>query len=66
MFRAAAVQGPSGLTPGTVAVASREGLAVAAGDGAVALIEVGPEGRRRMSGAEFVRGYRPELGETLG
>jgi hypothetical protein len=24
-----------------------------------------PEGRKSMSGAEFVRGYRPEVGERL-
>jgi methionyl-tRNA formyltransferase len=66
IFRAAAVEGPTDLGPGRVALASREGLAVSAADGAVVLLEVGPEGRRRMSGAEFVRGYRPEIGETLG
>ena len=32
----------------------------------VVLEEVAPEGRRRMSGEEFVRGYRPKDGETLG
>src|SRR5712691_5622307 len=52
--------------PGAIAVASARGLAVAASRGAVELVEVGPEGRRRMSGAEFVRGYRPKVGETLG
>src|SRR2546425_897288 len=52
--------------PGAIAVASARGLAVAAGRGAVELVEVGPEGRRRMSGAEFVHGYRPKVGETLG
>jgi len=32
----------------------------------VVLEEVAPEGRRRMSGEEFVRGYRPKDGEILG
>lgn len=32
----------------------------------VVLEEVQPEGRRRMSGAEFLRGYRPQDGERLG
>ena len=50
---------------GSVAVASKNGLAVWAGDGAVHLEEVQPEGRRRMTGAEFVRGHRPEPGERL-
>ncbi len=52
--------------PGSVTVADRRGLAVGAGDGLVWLREVAPEGRKRMSGAEFVRGYRPEVGERLG
>jgi methionyl-tRNA formyltransferase len=52
--------------PGAIAVATAQGLAVAAGRGGVELVEVAPEGRRRMSGAEFVRGYRPKVGETLG
>ncbi|HEX9311240.1 MAG TPA: methionyl-tRNA formyltransferase [Actinomycetota bacterium] len=56
----------STAAPGTVVGTWKEGWVVAAADGAVALEEVAPEGRRRMSGGEFVRGYRPEPGETLG
>lgn len=52
-------------TPGTVLEASEDGFVVAAGEGAVVLEELVPEGRRRMTGAEFVRGRRPEPGETL-
>src|SRR5207249_1217806 len=66
VFRARAIDGPSRPLPGQVLLASKDGLGVGAGDRAVALIEVGPEGRRRMSGAEFVRGYRPRIGEILG
>jgi methionyl-tRNA formyltransferase len=40
-------------------------LYVLAGRGFVMLEEVAPEGRRRMSGKEFARGYRPG-GEILG
>lgn len=39
---------------------------VAAGDGGVRLLEVQPEGKRRMTGEEFARGYRPGSGEMLG
>jgi hypothetical protein len=39
---------------------------VAAHDGWVELLEVIPEGKRRMTAEEFVRGYRPEAGETIG
>jgi methionyl-tRNA formyltransferase len=66
VFRARAIDGPSRPLPGQVLLASKDGLGVGAGDRTVALIEVGPEGRRRMSGAEFVRGYRPRIGEILG
>ena len=52
--------------PGSVMVASKEGLAVVGGGVMVWLHEVQPEGRKRMSGAEFVRGYRPQPGERLG
>ena len=51
--------------PGTVVAVDRDGFEVAAGAGAVRPLEVAPEGRRRMSGADFVRGYRPRPGEPL-
>lgn len=41
-------------------------LLVGAKEGSVELIEVQPEGKRSMSAAEFIRGYRPQTGETLG
>jgi methionyl-tRNA formyltransferase len=52
--------------PGEIVFVGPEGFAVAAGGGAVLVEEVAPEGRRRMSGADFVRGRRPEPGERLG
>ena len=53
--------------PGEVVVADgRKGCVVAAGEGTVALAEVQPAGKGRMSGAELVRGYRIEAGEVLG
>ena len=56
---------PTPGDPGSVA-SDRQGLAVLTGNGVVVLEEVQPEGRRRMSGSEFVRGYRPQIGERLG
>jgi len=55
-----------GGDPGTVMEVTREGPLVAAGDGVVLLLDVGPAGRKRMTGADFARGYRPEPGERLG
>lgn len=49
-----------GALPGTF-LADRGELVAVAGSGALALTEVQPEGRSRMSGAEFVRGYGSHL-----
>ncbi len=44
----------------------KRGLIVGTGEGVLALEEVQPAGKKRMSGADFVRGYRIEVGERLG
>ncbi|HEX6207018.1 MAG TPA: methionyl-tRNA formyltransferase [Actinomycetota bacterium] len=62
VYRARSVGGAG--EPGTILVSGE--MVVAAGEGAVALDEVLPEGKRRMSGAELARGHRPESGERLG
>lgn len=52
--------------PGTVLFAdSRSGLVVATATNPLRLEEVQPEGKNRMSGAEFVRGYRLSPGDRL-
>jgi methionyl-tRNA formyltransferase len=51
--------------PGMLSV-GKDLLAAGSADVPIRLAEVQPEGRRRMTGAEFVRGYRPEPGERLG
>lgn len=55
-----------GPGPGTILGTDERGVLVAAGTGAVRLLEVAPEARPRMGGAEFARGYRPRPGERLG
>ncbi|MFA9429123.1 methionyl-tRNA formyltransferase [Egicoccus sp. AB-alg2] len=52
--------------PGTVVARTGEGVEVAAGDGAVLLRRVQPEGKAAMDGVAFANGYRPEPGERLG
>lgn len=52
--------------PGVVVASDDEGPQVQAGRGRLLLEEVQPEGKRRMSGAEFAHGYRPAPGEQLG
>jgi methionyl-tRNA formyltransferase len=54
-----------GGEPGRVVAAGDDGAVVATGDGAVRLIEVQPENRRRMGMGEFVRGYGLTVGETF-
>lgn len=41
-------------------------LKVGTGGGDVMLLEVQPENKDRMSAMEFVRGYRPKIGDTVG
>jgi methionyl-tRNA formyltransferase len=52
--------------PGEVLECGPQGPLVAAGEGAVRLLEVQPEGKRAMSGAEFVRGRPLGVGARLG
>lgn len=53
--------------PGAVIEVRRgEGFVVATGRGALLVSEVQPEGRRRVSGEEYARGTRLQVGEQLG
>jgi len=52
--------------PGEIVAADERGVAVAAGDGVVRLLEVAPAGRRRMPAAEWARGARFTDGDRLG
>jgi methionyl-tRNA formyltransferase len=56
----------SGLAPGLLRVGPDGRLLVGAADRPLELIEVQPEGRRAMSGAEFARGARLGPEEWLG
>ena len=60
VWRAAVVPGSG--PPGTV-LAAHGTLDVASGDGALRLLEVQPEGKRRMNAAEFLSGHRLREGE---
>ena len=56
-------QGESGAV---IEADGKRGLIVGTGEGALALDEVQPAGKKRMCGADFVRGYRMEVGEKFG
>jgi len=54
--------------PGTVLERVSDGLVIACGTGSVKLVEIQPEGKRRMSMREYLQGAGPQLqpGCTLG
>jgi methionyl-tRNA formyltransferase len=51
--------------PGEVLRLAAEGPVIATGDGALVLITVQPANKRRMSGADYARGYQLEVGALL-
>jgi methionyl-tRNA formyltransferase len=57
---------PTDLDPGRLAVTGDGRLLVGTAAGALELLDVRPEGRRAMSGAEFARGARIGADEWLG
>jgi methionyl-tRNA formyltransferase len=63
----AAPNEPVAEQPGEIiGIGDRGPVVVTADDVPLVLEEVQPAGKRRMTGAEFVRGYRPVPGERLG
>lgn len=63
VWKAAASAGAASGTPGQFA--QEQAALVNTGSAPVVLEEVQPEGKRKMTGEEFVRGYRPGAGEML-
>jgi len=67
IWRSLPENNPAGGLPGSVSdVNPRSGFSVQTGGGQLLIEEVQPAGRSRMSGAEFVRGYRIRPGLLLG
>jgi methionyl-tRNA formyltransferase len=52
--------------PGVILGVEQTAVVVGTGDGTVALLEVQPEGKRRMTGADFARGQRLQAGMRCG
>ena len=61
-----AVENESSSIPGSVLASDRSALLVACGKGALRLGQVQPEGKRRMSAADFLRGHPLPPGTRLG
>lgn len=53
-----------GNVPGTI-LSGDDHLFVQCGPGTVRIVELQVEGKKRMSGTDFLRGYRPEPGEVF-
>lgn len=56
----------SGHVPGEILSVEKESVTVATGRGALALLELQLEGKKRMPAHDFLLGIRPEPGEILG
>jgi len=55
-----------GGAPGKILDVSGDGPLVAAGRGSVRLVEVQPEGRKVMTGADYLRGHALKAGDMVG
>lgn len=58
-------QGSLGTRPGEICLAHRDDLVVGTGAGLLRLLEVQPEGKKRMDAAAFLRGYHPQQGDVF-
>ncbi len=56
----------NGANPGTVITKDKESFTVLCGKDALQILEIQPEGKRRMSVKDFMLGCKMELGEKLG
>lgn len=58
-------ESPYSSEPGRIVVVDDKNLLVAAGRGSLSIQVLQPEGKNVMSIAEFIRGYRPQVGECF-
>ncbi|HVB09324.1 MAG TPA: methionyl-tRNA formyltransferase [Bacillota bacterium] len=65
VLRATLSASPHDGAPGTVIELGEQGIVVATADGAVAVTQVQPAGKRSMSARDFVNGSRLQVGERL-
>jgi methionyl-tRNA formyltransferase len=67
VWKVEALRGPrSNARPGVISAVEKDRVRVACGEGEVALLEVQPENKKRMSAAEWINGFQPKGGEALG
>ena len=63
---AASVVDATDSAPGKVVVSNDQQLVVATGAGGLSIQAIAPAGKRHMSAAEFLRGYRVRVGDKFG
>lgn len=66
VHRAETARLPGASSPGTLSVEAHRLFVACGKETALHLIEIQLDGKRRMTGQEFVNGYRPKPGERLG
>jgi len=66
VHRAEPVPRTEQLRPGEIAIDRARLVAGCGNDTALDLLEIQLEGKRRMTAAEFINGYRPQTGDHLG
>jgi methionyl-tRNA formyltransferase len=66
VHRAHPTEQPPQLPPGELTVETARLIAGCGSGTALELIELQPEGKRRMSARDFINGYQPKPGEKLG
>ena len=60
------MEAEDGFAPGSVCRVSKKELVVMTGEGALSLLEVQLEGKKRMDTASFLRGVPMKEGDRLG
>mgnify|MGYP000339066948 CR=1 FL=1 len=65
VWRAAVLDESSSGEPGEIVEICGQNIKVSAGDCALAVLDVQPEGRKKMSGGDFARGFRISAGEKF-
>lgn len=53
------------LSPGTVSLVAKDYFEVASGQGSLRVLELQPEGKRRMSAGDFLKGYQLKVGDSF-
>lgn len=65
VWEATVIEHHQASEPGTVIQVDKQGILVACGQGALMLTSVQLQGKKRMAAADFVRGYKVEVGTIL-